>query len=821
MATVASTPRVTTIELETESAGPFDVGFRIFDQRLRVYVGDEEVSTADYTLTATFSQGYSDSATITFDTAQADGSVIRIESDMPPARGADYTASDPGLARKLNNELARLWSKTGDIDRDILRRPRVPASYDGDAPTMGAPVPNSFLVGNAAGNGWDHYSTPPSLTDMLYMRVAYDTMTALLADGDTWEAYCAGGASRTVLLGGGRQAGDGGKCEVYIQKSTGSETWANTGYVWVSAGGEIALGTNRGAKITWPEGVMNGVAMGMKSMDWVAAGTDVAQQAESAASVDALFNKMDNIMDDQSGLTLLMPKGEFWVYDAFTVEDANYCTIEGEGVGRTVLNCAYYYEVDGTTPKYDNDSGAQNDNIDTGPLITFSRGTRNTIRRFTLLGNWMRGRGVSMRSGRGVLEDMRAIEMGNHSFNCGNDEDEFGAFDSNLDYQMMRNLESRKCLGVSFSARGVAGLAIENCIAVEGWAEAVTADRCDRAVISGVQAFNVCRTDKAAGYPSADIWTLVGGNGGVGAIAPSENSFMTGVHNCRVDGVQLDEASGDRVKPCIRWRAAEGNARGLVVTGNHFANAGVGVSIDHRWNDDDAALYLCQAFTVSSNTFRNIGTASGQGHVQIDEGATYGAVVGNTADTTFKVFGYVDFDAGNPDGDLEDDAAHLGRTIVISGNAPDAAPTNEALSGTTTTFACPRLHVKRITITMLNCSLASTGDILIRMTDTATVTSGYTSTCKVGTAAATADTNGFHVTMGSAALTFTGRIVLTLQNANTHSWTCEVQGRNSTPEMIHGFGSVSLSGPVTDVKILATASDSYDSGNVRVEFEAG
>lgn len=112
MATVASTTRFTPITLASDSAGPFNVGFRIFEtDSLTVYVDGE--TRADWTLTSTLTDnpgGYDDAATITFDDDISSGSVIWIEGTHVPEREDDYSATEPRLTDKMNAELPRLWT---------------------------------------------------------------------------------------------------------------------------------------------------------------------------------------------------------------------------------------------------------------------------------------------------------------------------------------------------------------------------------------------------------------------------------------------------------------------------------------------------------------------------------------------------------------------------------------------------------------------------------------------------------------------------------------------------------------------------------------
>lgn len=116
MATVASTPRTNTITLASATAGPFEVGFRLFDtDTLEVYLNGQRTSA--WTLSAAFTDGYSDGATITFNAELEAGDVVQIDGALQPRREADYLTGDPGLTRKLNVEMARLWAGLSEVKR--------------------------------------------------------------------------------------------------------------------------------------------------------------------------------------------------------------------------------------------------------------------------------------------------------------------------------------------------------------------------------------------------------------------------------------------------------------------------------------------------------------------------------------------------------------------------------------------------------------------------------------------------------------------------------------------------------------------------------
>jgi len=121
MATVAPTPRTITITLASASAGPFLLGFRLFDSdTLDVYINGVAASVT-WSLTASYLNGYTDDASISFISDLPIGAVITIDGAQRAARDADYLNSDPGLTRKLNIELARLWAGLNEVKRDTRR----------------------------------------------------------------------------------------------------------------------------------------------------------------------------------------------------------------------------------------------------------------------------------------------------------------------------------------------------------------------------------------------------------------------------------------------------------------------------------------------------------------------------------------------------------------------------------------------------------------------------------------------------------------------------------------------------------------------------
>lgn len=125
MATVANTTRITTITPAVLSAGPFLVGFRLFEaDAIDVYVDGDRLEDTDFTVIATFSDGFDDGASVLLDTAVV-SQEIRIEGAMRPERGFDYIPTDPSIIQKINVELGRLWATTIELRREASRSLRV------------------------------------------------------------------------------------------------------------------------------------------------------------------------------------------------------------------------------------------------------------------------------------------------------------------------------------------------------------------------------------------------------------------------------------------------------------------------------------------------------------------------------------------------------------------------------------------------------------------------------------------------------------------------------------------------------------------------
>lgn len=150
MALVPKTSRSSTVTVASATAGPFALGFRLFDDdTIHVYVDD--VQRTDWTLNRTYTNGFADGATITFDATLSIGDVLRIDSALTPDRAVDYASGDPNLPGNLNVELARVWSALADLRRDVDTSVRVLGGRMKPAPL----TPGVSLIINPAGDGFE------------------------------------------------------------------------------------------------------------------------------------------------------------------------------------------------------------------------------------------------------------------------------------------------------------------------------------------------------------------------------------------------------------------------------------------------------------------------------------------------------------------------------------------------------------------------------------------------------------------------------------------------------------------------------------------
>lgn len=119
MAVVPRDDRFNYAELDSTTAGPFEVGFRLFDEdELRIFINNSPVT---FSLDATYDDGFDDNAKITLDTAAVSGDLLHIYGFQIADREEDYAGSEPDFPQKLNIELARHVAMIQELQRDRAR----------------------------------------------------------------------------------------------------------------------------------------------------------------------------------------------------------------------------------------------------------------------------------------------------------------------------------------------------------------------------------------------------------------------------------------------------------------------------------------------------------------------------------------------------------------------------------------------------------------------------------------------------------------------------------------------------------------------------
>ena len=131
MALVARDDRYNEHVAASTSTGPFLVGFRLFDPDfIEVYVDNLPQPTGltfgvDWTLDATYDDGFDDNATITLTTAVTAGQKVQIYGKMVADRQENWQGDEANFIAKLNIENARLAAMVSELQRDRARTPRM------------------------------------------------------------------------------------------------------------------------------------------------------------------------------------------------------------------------------------------------------------------------------------------------------------------------------------------------------------------------------------------------------------------------------------------------------------------------------------------------------------------------------------------------------------------------------------------------------------------------------------------------------------------------------------------------------------------------
>lgn len=146
--------------------------------------------------------------------------------------------------------------------------------------------------------------------------------------------------------------------------------------------------------------------------------------------------------------------------------------------------------------------------------------------------------------------------------------------------------------------------------------------------------------------------------------------------------------------------------------------------------------------------------------------------------------------------------------------------------GTSKNFSIPS-WVKRITINIVAVSTNGTDPLRIQIGDSGGLeTSGYAGTnfslIAASTHASSLVTNSFPLNEATvAAGTYTGTMVLTLENSSNNTWiaTCLVSRTESAASIFWYAGQKALTGTLTQIELNTNTPDTFDLGVINILYE--
>jgi len=163
--------------------------------------------------------------------------------------------------------------------------------------------------------------------------------------------------------------------------------------------------------------------------------------------------------------------------------------------------------------------------------------------------------------------------------------------------------------------------------------------------------------------------------------------------------------------------------------------------------------------------------------------------------------------------------------IVVNGvnSAINSGTAVASTSGTSIDFTSIPSWVKRVTVMIAGMSTNGASEFVLRIGDSATISStGYVGAYAVN-ASALASTTGFGFANGSSttATIVSGSFVLTALDVATFKWTCVgMLGQSDTVRMTYSAGSKTLAGALTNVRITTiNGTDTFDAGSINILYE--
>jgi hypothetical protein len=146
----------------------------------------------------------------------------------------------------------------------------------------------------------------------------------------------------------------------------------------------------------------------------------------------------------------------------------------------------------------------------------------------------------------------------------------------------------------------------------------------------------------------------------------------------------------------------------------------------------------------------------------------------------------------------------------------------DSTSGTVIEFTGIPSGTKRIILNMADVSTGGSSDYLVQLGHSSTTyeTSGYKSSIGVE-ASAELSTAGFQLTTAiGAGETWSAQVTLCLLDSGTFQWVGQVTGgRGDGASASAGCGSKALSAELTAVRLTSVSADTFDAGDVNIQFQ--
>jgi hypothetical protein len=169
----------------------------------------------------------------------------------------------------------------------------------------------------------------------------------------------------------------------------------------------------------------------------------------------------------------------------------------------------------------------------------------------------------------------------------------------------------------------------------------------------------------------------------------------------------------------------------------------------------------------------------------------------------------------------------VNNSLFVSGNSvqPLVLATQQTASGSSVDFTGIPSWVKRITLTGVGISFAAAGGGggEVRIGSGSLTASGYTTrvatiTNAVAPSIQTSTTSMAAFVTSTAAATVSGMCVLVLNDATANTWVATTTTNRSDGLIQQYIGSVSLSGVLDRISLVATTS-TFDAGTVNILYE--